>query len=247
MTVAEYLRVIAPTFSPSTAATYGTYWHLAVDHFGDRRLGEVTVDDCAAVVAEAARRAQSNRASSDGRASRENCVSALRALFTRAQRAGLIAVKPPRGCPSRDDGRAGAAPSITLRWRSSSTRCVPPVAIPTSTCSWSGSTSSQAPAQKARSTCVSATSTTTAPPHGFARSSAPNANSRSRRRWSGCSPATPPHGALRRPRAMRSTSERKLAFGEHRLGRGLRSLWVCATDPCDRIGEAGSRVCLEHW
>ena len=29
-TVAEYLEAIAPTFSPGTAATYGTYWRLAV-------------------------------------------------------------------------------------------------------------------------------------------------------------------------------------------------------------------------
>ena len=56
MTVAEYLEAIAPTFSPGTAATYGTYWRLAVARFGDRRLAEVTFEDCAAVVAEAVRR-----------------------------------------------------------------------------------------------------------------------------------------------------------------------------------------------
>ena len=98
-TVAEYLEAIAPTFSPGTAATYGTYWRLAVARFGDRPLAEVTLDDCAAVVAEAVRRAQGCRLSSDGRSSRENCVSALRAVFTRAQRAGLINVNPAANVP----------------------------------------------------------------------------------------------------------------------------------------------------
>ena len=82
VTVAEYLDKIAPTFSPGTAATYAPYWRLAVARFGDWHLGDVGVDDCAAVVAEAAQRARNFRPSSDGRSSRENCVSALRALFT---------------------------------------------------------------------------------------------------------------------------------------------------------------------
>lgn len=99
MTVAEYLDKIAPTFSPGTAATYAPYWRLAVARFGDRHLGDIGVDDCAAVVAEAAQRARECRPSSDGRSSRENCVSALRALFTRAQRSGLIGVNPAAAVP----------------------------------------------------------------------------------------------------------------------------------------------------
>jgi len=107
VTVNEYLATIAPTFSPATAATYATYWRLAVAHFGDRRLSEVTVDDCATVVAEAGRRAREARPASDGRSSRENCVAALRALFSRAERAGLVTINPaaalakPRRRPSR--------------------------------------------------------------------------------------------------------------------------------------------------
>jgi integrase/recombinase XerC len=107
VTVAEFVATIAPTFSPNTAATYATYWRLAVARLGGRRLGEITVDDCATVVADAEQRAQSSRASSDGRSSRENCVAALRALFTRAQAAGLIGTNPagaipkPRRRPSR--------------------------------------------------------------------------------------------------------------------------------------------------
>jgi integrase/recombinase XerC len=107
VTVAEFAATIAPMFSPNTAATYDTYWRLAMARFGDRRLGEITVEDCAAVVADAEQRAQASRASSDGRSSRENCVAALRALFTRAQLAGLTGINPaaaipkPRRRPSR--------------------------------------------------------------------------------------------------------------------------------------------------
>ena len=106
-TVAEFVATIAPTFSPNTAAAYDTYWRLAIARFGDRRIGEISVEDCTAVVAEAEQRAQDNRASSDGRSSRENCVAALRALFARAQLAGLTAINPaaavpkPRRRPSR--------------------------------------------------------------------------------------------------------------------------------------------------
>jgi integrase/recombinase XerC len=107
VTVAEFVATIAPTFSPNTMATYATYWRLAVARFGGRRIGEITVEDCATVVADAEQRARNRRASSDGRSSRENCVAALRALFTRAQVAGLIATNPagaiakPRRRPSR--------------------------------------------------------------------------------------------------------------------------------------------------
>jgi integrase len=107
VTVAEFVATIAPTFSANTAATYATYGRLAVARFGGRRLGEITVEDCATVVADAEQRAQHNRASSDGRSFRENCVAALRAVFTRAESAGLIdsnpaaAIPKPRRRPSR--------------------------------------------------------------------------------------------------------------------------------------------------
>lgn len=70
--------------------TGGSRWHVSVIGAS----GEVGVEDCAAVVAAAERRARAGRPGSDGRSSRENCVAALRALFTRAQRAGLIALNP---------------------------------------------------------------------------------------------------------------------------------------------------------
>jgi integrase/recombinase XerC len=93
-TVGEYLEGIAPAFTAATAATYRPYWRLATARLGDRPLVAVTVADLAEVVAEAAARARRARPDSSGRASRESCVAALRALFARAMAAGLITVNP---------------------------------------------------------------------------------------------------------------------------------------------------------
>ena len=93
-TVAAYLETIRPTFSAATAATYAPYWRLAAARLGDRRLVEVTEVDLAALVTEAADRARQRRPGSTGRASRESCVAAMRALFVRATAAGVVAANP---------------------------------------------------------------------------------------------------------------------------------------------------------
>jgi integrase len=93
-TVAAYVETIRPTFTAATAATYAPYWRLAVARLGDRRLVEVTVVDLAALVTEAADRARQRRPGSTGRASRESCVAAMRALFVRATAAGVVAANP---------------------------------------------------------------------------------------------------------------------------------------------------------
>jgi hypothetical protein len=93
-TLAEHVEAIAPTFGAGTAGTYRSYWRLAVDLLGDRRLTEITIVDLQAVVAVAASRARQRREGSTGRSSTENCVAALRALFGRAHAAGLISANP---------------------------------------------------------------------------------------------------------------------------------------------------------
>jgi site-specific recombinase XerD len=106
-TVSEYLAWIIPTFTKGRLRTYRSYWRLAEAHFGDRPLNTITVDDCEAVVIEAARRAQRQRPGTDARSPKENCVAALRALFKRAKRARLILENPaeevdkPRRLPNR--------------------------------------------------------------------------------------------------------------------------------------------------
>jgi hypothetical protein len=68
-TVSEYLARIIRTFSKGTLRTSRSYWRLAEAHFGDRPLNTITVDDCEAVVTEAARRAQRQRPGTDASSS----------------------------------------------------------------------------------------------------------------------------------------------------------------------------------
>lgn len=93
-TVAEYVPIVAAGYQPRSRRTYGSYWRLLVELCGDRPLDQVTVDELMEVADEAARRARARRAGSDGRASRESCVAAMRAVFTRAMKAGHIATNP---------------------------------------------------------------------------------------------------------------------------------------------------------
>jgi integrase/recombinase XerC len=113
-TVAEYVDTVRASFSKGTAGTYTSYWRLAIDRLGERTIDSIGVDDCESVVADAVERACGNRPGTDGRSARESCISALRALFARAERAGLVTRSPaaqlekPRRLPNRrralDDG-----------------------------------------------------------------------------------------------------------------------------------------------
>ncbi len=94
LTLAAWVDEIAPTFGGSTAATYRPYWRLATWLFGDRYLAELTTTDLAGVVDAAAERARTHRPDSTGRASRETCIAALRALYVRAVDAGHVATNP---------------------------------------------------------------------------------------------------------------------------------------------------------
>lgn len=94
VTVKAWIDEIAPTFTPATAATYRPYWRLTVRLLEDRYLAELTAADLAVVVDVAAERARSHRPDSTGRASRETCIAALRALYARAVDAGHLTVNP---------------------------------------------------------------------------------------------------------------------------------------------------------
>jgi integrase len=106
-TVAEYVPVVAAGYQPRTRRTYNSYWTLTTELLGDKALELVTVEDLLSVADEAARRARLRRVGSDGRASRESCVAAMRAVFTRAVKAGLVRSNPallvdkPRRLPNR--------------------------------------------------------------------------------------------------------------------------------------------------
>jgi integrase len=106
-TLATWVAQLDPTFTAATAATYRPYWRLAVEHHGDRLLSDLGLADLVTVVDAAAERARRNRPGSTGRASRETCVAALRALYARAVAAGLLttnlasALAKPRRARSR--------------------------------------------------------------------------------------------------------------------------------------------------
>lgn len=105
-TLAEYVPVVAASYQ-RRSRTYNSYWNLLVERLGSLALGQVTFDDLQGVADEAARRAKTRRCGSDGRASRESCVAAMRAVFGRADRAGLVEtnrallVAKPRRLPNR--------------------------------------------------------------------------------------------------------------------------------------------------
>jgi integrase/recombinase XerC len=93
-TVAEFIDTITATFAPATATTYRSYWRLTTAHLGERCLDDIAIGDLQAVVDAAALRARKSRPDSTGRASRESCVAALRALFARAVAAGHLNSNP---------------------------------------------------------------------------------------------------------------------------------------------------------
>lgn len=97
MTVAAWIDEIAPTFTPSTAATYRPCWRLAAGMVGDRYLAELTAADLADVVDVAAERARSHRPDSTGRRlprDLRRALRALRALCARAIDAGHLTANP---------------------------------------------------------------------------------------------------------------------------------------------------------
>ena len=98
-TLATYIETIAPTFADATAATYWPHWRLAIARHGDRPIASLDVGDLHLVVADAVARAKRRRPTTTGRSSAETCVTALRAVFRRAQDSGLIRVNPAAALP----------------------------------------------------------------------------------------------------------------------------------------------------
>ena len=116
ITVAAWIDEIAATFTPATTATYRPYWRLTARLLGDRYLAELTPADLAVVVDVAAERARLHRPDSTGRASRETCIAALRALYARAVDAGHLTANPCfRGGPRRRRGLEAFSVSANRR------------------------------------------------------------------------------------------------------------------------------------
>ena len=93
-TVAEYVEIVSQALGGGTAQTYGSYWRLLVARYGDRPIDGISHQNCEQVIADAVARAQRNRPGCNGRSTRAHCVSAFRALFNRAAKAGLVVRNP---------------------------------------------------------------------------------------------------------------------------------------------------------
>lgn len=93
-TFAEYVPIVGERYKARSLRTYGSYWRFATQIIGDKPIDQVTTDDLAKVLVQVRNRAMTNRSGSDGRSSQEHCIAAFRALFTQAQRAGLVSGNP---------------------------------------------------------------------------------------------------------------------------------------------------------
>jgi hypothetical protein len=88
---------------------------VAIDRLGERTINSIGVGDCKSVVADAVERARGKRPGTAGRSARENCFGALRALFVRAERAGVGPRIRLQGWGSSAAFPIGVAPSKTKR------------------------------------------------------------------------------------------------------------------------------------
>jgi len=81
-------------YSPRTLETYKPYWKVFIRLYGDRPLRSITPVECETVVETAYQRAKARYPDRPCRSSKETCVGALRAVFARARKLGIIDTNP---------------------------------------------------------------------------------------------------------------------------------------------------------
>jgi len=107
-TFAEYVPVVSAAVSAGTRRAYGSYWNRIVEHWGDRRLDEVSPSEIRQLMTWVKTHVVARRNARGGRSAQEHLVAALRCLYQRAVEDGLIAeadnparrVAKPRRLPS---------------------------------------------------------------------------------------------------------------------------------------------------
>jgi integrase/recombinase XerC len=107
-TFAEYVPVVSAAVSAGTRRAYGSYWNRVTEHWGQRRLDEVTPSQIRQLMAYVKTHVVRRRNARGGRSAEEHLVAALRCLYQRAVDDGLIAeadnparkVAKPRRLPS---------------------------------------------------------------------------------------------------------------------------------------------------
>jgi integrase len=117
-TFAEYVPTVSAAVSVSSRRAYSSYWNKVVAAWGQRRLDEVSPTDIEQL-GEQVRATRVVRANSrDGASAVENLYTALRCLYTHAEREGLITAdaNPARKVakPRRHDSLRHAVPDTRL-------------------------------------------------------------------------------------------------------------------------------------
>jgi hypothetical protein len=107
-TFAEYVPVVSAAVSTGTGRAYGSYWNRILEHWGSRRLDELTPSEIRQLMAWVKAHVVARRNARGGRSAQEHLVAALRCLYQRAVEDGLISeadnparkVAKPRRLPS---------------------------------------------------------------------------------------------------------------------------------------------------
>jgi integrase len=107
-TLAEYVPRARAAATPGTRVSYGPYWQRAIDHYGSRRLDEITPSDILALQRHVVATVRPRRSGRGGRHAGEHLIRALRNLYRLAVQDELLparhnpalAVPLPRRLPS---------------------------------------------------------------------------------------------------------------------------------------------------
>ncbi|QYN18810.1 hypothetical protein [Amycolatopsis sp. DSM 110486] len=89
-TISEWIPVVASLVSPSTAASYGSYWNKAEAQWGDRRMDTITATEIKAISETVRRTALVRRNPRGGRNAAENIVAAVRCLYQHLENDGRL-------------------------------------------------------------------------------------------------------------------------------------------------------------
>ncbi|WP_414942675.1 tyrosine-type recombinase/integrase [Amycolatopsis sp. cmx-11-51] len=89
-TIREWIPVVAALLSPSTAASYGSYWAKADAVWGDRPMDTITASEIKAQSEIARTTAVVRRNSRGGRNAAENFIAAIRCLYKHLENDGRI-------------------------------------------------------------------------------------------------------------------------------------------------------------
>ena len=89
-TFAEYVPVVSAAVSAGTRRAYGSYWNRVIEHWGTRRLDELTPSEIRQLMAYVKTHVVARRNARGGRSAEEHLVAALRCVYQRAVDDGLI-------------------------------------------------------------------------------------------------------------------------------------------------------------